>query len=592
VKNNSGGYTRNALNGQRDNGANNVAGRAQLQWKPTENLTILANVHGGSVANRPAEYRHLGDLDPATVIAPAGVVPFGGVQCSVAQTDAGQCVDMFGYGTPKNFYGGAFNRTQHLQVHNWGGSLRADWIVNDLLPQPIIFTSLSAFEHNDKLHPEDSDASPNRLLEINFGVRSETFTQEFRATQTGDTYNWVFGLYYLGENLHQNQPLFLFQDADIFFDPFTGVPGSGDGIAEIANDHSRQITNSYAAFGQGSWEFAPKFKLTFGARFTGESKSFQYAQDVQVQSGGINNYTPPIPTVPPPGESFNKKLSNDAFNWRGALDYQATDAIMAYASIATGFKSGGFNGSFLGNLPFPDPNQVNAQLQPIAPEKVRTYEVGVKSSFFDDHLQVDAAAFYNDYRNLQIFILSPIPAPPPINFILVNILSNAKKAHMEGLDLSVIGKPMDNLTLSAQLGLLQSKIDSNEQIGVDALGNPTFDHGKQTPISPHVTLSTLADYRVPLEEGALDFQLSANYKSFQFFDLSNDPYTTQRPYWIENARIGYSFDDDQWEVAAFIRNLSGQHYLVDAFDLTAPFGLIQGIMGAPRTYGAELNFNF
>src|SRR5438445_382833 len=171
---------------------------------------------------------------------------------AVVFSGTGPCVDLFGYGTPPKFYDGAFNRREHLDVHNYGAFLRFD---DDL--DGVTLTSITAFEHNDKLHPEDSDASPNRLLEINFGVRSATFTQEIRAAKSTDNYSWVLGFYYLDETLHQNQPIFLLLDADDFF----GGPGSGDGIAEKAFDQNKQVTDSFALFGQGDYQLTDDLKL-------------------------------------------------------------------------------------------------------------------------------------------------------------------------------------------------------------------------------------------------------------------------------------------------------------------------------------------
>jgi outer membrane receptor for Fe3+-dicitrate len=76
-----------------------------------------------------------------------------------------------------------------------------------------------------------------------------------------------------------------------------------------------------------------------------------------------------------------------------------------------------------------------------------------------------------------------------------------------------------------------------------------------------------------------------------FFDVGICPYLTEDPYWLENARIGYTFCNDQWEVAGFIHNLSGKHYYLDIFDLSF-VGYYQGIMGQPRTIGAEVNYRF
>ncbi|HXV01584.1 MAG TPA: TonB-dependent receptor [Caulobacteraceae bacterium] len=554
VKNNSSGFVHNDLTGNDENGANNYAVRLELQAKPTNDLTLLFNLHGGQVDNRPTEYRHIGDLDPATF-----------AQCSVADSYAGKCVDIFGYGTPADFYRGAFNRQEHLKVNSLGASMRADYALGT-----ITLTSLSAFEHNDKLHPEDSDASPNRLLEINFGVKSNTFTQELRASQTTDRYNWVAGAYYLHEDLKQNQPIFILLDGDKFF----GGPGSADGIAFQAFDRSDQITDAYAAFGQGSYALTSRLKLTLGGRFTEEERGFQYDGSVQFQSGGMDHFGPLIALA-----DTRESLRDSAFSWRAAVDYRLGEGILAYASVSTGFKSGGFNGSFLSLVPA----EIALQLQPIAPEHVTSYEVGVKSTLFDNRLLFDAAAFYNDYRDLQVFTLVTSGAGLP-----VNVLTNARKAHTEGIEAQMVARPVHALTASVQVGFLQTRLDQFVS-HVDP-AQPDFS-GNQLPNSPRFSLASLLDYRIPIGPGALDLQFSTTYKSHQFFDTSNDPYTTQGGYWLENARIAYSPAGAHWEVAGYVRNLSDRKYYLDAFDLTF-VGFIQGIIGAPRTFGAELNYRF
>ncbi|HEY2659418.1 MAG TPA: TonB-dependent receptor [Caulobacteraceae bacterium] len=562
VKNNSDGYVNNALTGTKENGQNNAAFRAMLQWKPSDKLTLLFNVHGGMVDNRPTEYRHIGDLDPATL---GNATP---TQCSVAATYADQCTDLFGYGTPSKFYDGAYNRRQHLKVNSLGTYLRADYTSGS-----ITYTSITAFEHNDKIHPEDSDASPNQLLEINFGVRSNTFTQEFRASQTGDRFNWVAGAYYLHENLVQNQPIFILLGGDTVF----GAPGALDGVAFQAFDNNRQVTDAYAAYGQGEYSITDKLKIVLGGRYTDEQKSFRYVGAVQFQEGGEGNFGPLLPTA-----DSHQSLTDSAFSWRAGLNYNLTSSVLTYVSVATGFKSGDFNGSFLSL----EPAEIARQLQPVAPEKVTAYEVGIKGAFLDHRLIVDLAAFYNDYTGMQVFELVP---PVLQGGLPVNVLDNAQKAHTDGIDLQVIAKPVTGLTLSAQVGLLETKLDKflpeKSTVQLDYSGN-------QLPLSPHTSASFIADYKLPLGENAVDLQFSASYKSHQFFDISNDPYTTQNAYWLENVRVAYQFKDDRWEVAAFVRNLSGQKYFLDAFDLTSPFGLIQGIMGAPETVGIEANYRY
>ncbi|MBA3811127.1 MAG: TonB-dependent receptor [Caulobacteraceae bacterium] len=557
VKNNSSGFMHNDLTGNDENGTDNYAVRAMLQAKPTSNLTLLFNLHGGQVDNRPTEYRHYGDLDPATF-----------AQCSVTDTYAGKCIDLFGYGTPSGFYHGAFNRQEHLKVNNLGGSARADWNLGS-----ITLTSLSAFEHNDKLHPEDSDASPNRLLEINFGVRSNTFTQELRATQATEKYNWVVGAYYLHEDLKQNQPIFILLDGDKFF----GGPGAADGVAFQAFDRSDQTTDAYAVFGQGDYALTDRLKLTLGGRYTREERGFTYDGSVQFQEGGMDHFGPLIPLA-----NVRESLTDSAFSWRAAIDYRLARSVLAYASVSTGFKSGGFNGSFLSLVPA----EIALQLKPIGPEHVTSYEVGLKSSLFDNRLVFDAAAFYNAYRDLQVFTL--VPPPEGGTGLPVNVLDNAPKAHTQGIEAQIVARPFPALTASAQVGLLDTKLD--QFVANRDPNQPDFS-GNQLPNAPRFSAAGLVDYRVPVGQGTLDLQFSATYKSHQFFDTANDPYITQGGYWLENARVAYSTPGSHWEVAGYVRNLSNRKYLIDAFDLSF-LGFIQGIVGTPRTFGVEVNYRY
>lgn len=555
VMNQSTGYMNNLLTGTHENGTNNYSGRAMLQYRPRDDLKFLLTLRGSALDNRPNEYHLVGTLDPST-LAP----------CSNPDILAGKCVDLFGYGTTPNLYDGSWNRRQHLQVHDRGGSFRVDYSPGDLT-----FTSLTAFTHTDRFHPEDTDAEPNRLLEIDYGVDSDTVSQEFRVGQTRSNYNWVAGLYYMHENLHQNQPLYILLDADLFF----GGPGSGDGIAEIITDRSRQVTKTYAVYGQGNYDLTDRLTLTLGGRYTKEKKNFQYDQGFKVQSGGMDNFGPTT-TLP----TAYSSLDDNAFNWRLALDYHFTDMILGYASIATGFKSGGFNGSFLSS----DPAEIAKQLQPIRPEHVTAYEVGVKSTLLDGTMIFNAAVFYNHYKDMQVFSLinSPTPGNPP-----VNVLDNAPKAHTQGVELHVVVQPVDRFTATVNLGYLQTRLD--EYSVTLAPGVPDYS-GNVLPVAPRWSLSSIFDYKIPVRSGTLDLQFNASYRSKQYFDTSNDPLTTQSAYWLENLRAGYSFDGDHWEVAAFVRNLSDKKYLSDSFDLSSPFGLIEQVVGVPRSYGIEVDY--
>ena len=557
VKNDSDGYMHNALTGQRENGSNDYGVRAQLDWHPGETFDVLFNLHGGEVDTRPVQYRHVGTLDPAT-----------GQPCSTSDALGGRCVDAYGYGPPAGFYDGSFNRQQKLHVSNAGGSVNLTWS-----PSDITFKSITAYEQNRKLHPEDTDASPYRLVEVDYGVRSNTVTQEFRLSQTVGALHWVGGLYGLYEKLYQDQPVQAFLD----FDRFYGAD-AGDGIAQISQDRNRQVTKSAALFGQADYALDDRWTLTLGGRFTSERKSFRTAAAAQYQVAAFGVLGPTQPLW-----AFDESTKSSRASGRVALDYQATEQMNVYGSAASGFKSGGFNGGFLSA----DPTEALRQIGPVKPETVVAYEFGLKSQWLERRVQFNLAFFYNDYKDIQVF--NQIAPVIPGGFDLM-ILTNAPKAHTEGIDLQLVAKPTASLTTTFNLGLLQAKIDRwNTASGTGSTVDYT---GHRLPLAPTTSLAATIAYRVPLGVNTLDLFADYNYRTRQYFDVANDPLITQKRYGLANVRASYAFDQGRWTVAGYVRNLFDKHYLSDAINLTNPFGFVQDVVGTPRTVGVELAYRY
>jgi iron complex outermembrane receptor protein len=313
--------------------------------------------------------------------------------------------------------------------------------------------------------------------------------------------------------------------------------------------------------------------LIVGGRLTDEHRTFDYDGTIQYQQGGQGNFGP-IQQV----GSAHEFLQNGAFSWRTGLNYNFTKDILAYASVATGFKSGDFNGSFLSLVPA----EIEFQLRPVKPEHVETFETGIKSTLLDRHLIIDASLFYNKYHDMQVFQLINVPGNLPVNDLI-----NAD-AHTEGLDLQITVKPTSQLTATLQLGMLRSTVDKSNADPAAELNSFT---GNQLPLAPHLSASTLVQYRIPLGEGALNLEGNANYKSHVFFDVYNDPFIQQNAYWIGNLRASYEFAK-HWEIGAYVNNVGNKEYYSDKFDLTSTFGFIQGIVGTPRMAGVEFNWRY
>jgi len=560
VHNYSDGYYHDETDGKTTNGANDYAWRGQLAIKPNDELDIDLNLHGGLVDRRPDEYHQLGTLQSAF-----------GPPCATDAVLAGQCVDFYGYKSPGNLYEGYYNRDQKLKVRGTGGYARVNYDLDD-----IKLTSITAVESSNRFQPEDTDAEPYQLLELNYIAKSQEISQELRANFGRPGWTWLAGLSYLHESLLDAQV----GDVLVGLDGFLGT-GAGDGAAEIAAVADRQTTNSSAGYVQTDITLLDGLQLTLGGRYTYETKDFDAAgflslEGVNAPSGAFGPLAPVY--------HFIRHLANAATSGRAALSYTIRPGLLTYASLTTGFKSGGFNGGLLDS----DPAVAFRQLQPIRPETITSYEAGVKSGFLNDRLRVNAAGFYYQYHDLQIFNLVPAAANGGLP---VNVLTNAPLATIKGIDAELDVKPLPELTLGLSLGYLDTALGTFVN-GAGTSAAVTYT-GKQFPLAPRFTLAASAVYAIPLANGdRIELSSQASYRTLQFFDSSNDPLTTQPAYWLLDLRAEYQTGDGKWRVAAFARNVTDTHYLNYALDLGSPFGLIQQVVGQPRLVGGEVSFKF
>lgn len=556
----SNGYIHNLLTGGRENGQGSFALRGQIAVDVTDNFDALLNVHGGRVDVRSPQYRSLGLLDPATGFT---------TPCAPDAIGANQCGNIFGYVSPEGFYDGNYNRSNRLEVENLGGSVRFNWYLGD-----VTLTSISAYDHNNKLHREDSDAGPNSILNIDYGVRSDGFTQELRLSGSGGALTWVAGAYYLHELLKQNQT------ADLFGDLRALTPGGGADTIGAATGGApvlfsrtlnRQTTEAASVFGQVDIELAPMFRATLGGRYNYERKHF--VAGAQLEDDVIDGT--PIPGGILPRHAFDNRASFNNASFKIGLDYDIAEDAMAYASVSTGFKSGGFNGGFLSF----DPTEAARQAQPFDEETLTAYEVGLKSTLFDRRLRFNAAAFYYDYQNLQLYTLVNSGALP------LALLDNAANATIYGAEFEVIARPVNRLDITFNLGLLDTKINDFTSAGTDYSGN-------RLAMSPTVTFSGMVNYEIALSSSlALTIQPSLSYHSSHFFSTDNNPLLEQSGYWLVGGRIAIGDESGHWEAAVFGRNLTRKKYINYAVDLS-DFGLIEQFQGEPRSFGIEVRYKY
>ena len=534
----SDGYVTNLVDGSDQNGTDTFFWRGTVDVDLTDAFSIRGNIHGGNVSSPGVAYFHVG-TDP------------GGV-------------DALGYSGPEDVFEGNYNDRRDIDIDAIGGYVEASLDLGG-----VTITSISAYDEVDRILPEETDSSDLDLLFIEFNVESETFTQELRVSGSTSTTEWLLGAYYLTEDLVQNQTIDLFRELRAFTggvsDPLGTVTGAPILFGRSVNT---QEIESFAFFGQVTHALTDSLNFTGGLRYTDEKRTFDAVNSLEDEAlfgpGGL-------PTI----VSGPLETDADALSWRVGLDFSPNENILTYASVARGFKAGGFNGGFLSL----DPAEAAIQLEPIAPEFLTAYEIGIKSDLFENNLRLNAALFYNDFSDLQIFTQDNTGTVP------VLVLDNAGEAEVYGFEFDATAYPVDGLLFNLNAAFISSELS---EFSTSSGGN--FD-GNEVVLTPNTSISGIARYERPIGNIGLGYiQGSFSYKSDFFFSAENDPLIAQDGYTLVNARIGFVHDSGVG-IAVFATNLTDKEYLVNRADLR-DFGFFQDQYGPPRAFGVELTGRF
>lgn len=553
----------------------NQAARLLLEWDASDTLSFLFNLNGAR-----------------------------------AEPDS----DLYGTTADSDFYANAASFIPELEMDQWGTSLHVNWE----LANGLSLTSITAYQELDKKQTEDADMNPLAMIHTYYKPDTELFSQEFRLAGETDRLNWIAGLYYLNEKndfkvglsgpdlltgIYQVTPDMCVSDPGglgcLYFTLFDG------GFGDFDYDNHQEL-ETVALFGQTEIELTEKYTLTVGGRYTDVSVDFRnsarlYQSASMYIQGAFGLDDSGLPWGTP-----DLDQNQDAYSGKLALNYYANDDIMVYGSVSRGFKSGGFNGNYYFN---PEGYYSTAEqnlglgLAPQSPdyddETLTAYEIGLKSTWLEGAMTFNAAVFYYDYDDAQIFnqLTDPIVGLPSQS------ISNADKVEMSGFDADLVWLPLQGLTLRAGIGYLDSEFKQASLS--DSVGNVAVLDGETPQNSPEWTGNLFALYEWGLGDGTLSVQTDVSYTDEVLFsngglvddgqgglvydrneELGEDSVT------LWNARLAWRTASDGLELGAWGRNLTDKEYRTYMFELTDIIGADQVMRGMPRSYGVDLTYRF
>ncbi|MCR5875224.1 TonB-dependent receptor [Phenylobacterium sp. J426] len=409
---------------------------------------------------------------------------------------------------------------------------------------------------------------------------------ELRLASSGASrVDWTVGLYYFDQNVTTNGVTEYGSDASYWLLPATNTPAALLEGYTVFND-STIDTTSYAVFGQLTWNVTERLKITPGLRYTDEKKDGAYAQRV---TGGLATTDATLISrrngIARP-QAFSAETDDGSLSGQIAVSYEVSDTLNVYASYSRGHKSGGIN---MTALPLTAQNVPAQEAAVIDPEKVTTYEAGVKSQLFDRLLTANLAVFATDVKDFQANVVDSGPGA------LRGYLANVEKVTVRGAELDLATRRIGGFSGYFNFAYTDAKYDDfkNGPCPLERVGTSTAAcdlSGRQLPGVSKWAGAFGADYRresALLGGGEFYLGVDASFRSSYFADATTSIYTRLKAQQIVNFRAGFE-SETGWEGFVSLKNAFDEKYMQNLTVVSGNSGLVVGTPGDDRTISFTL----
>ena len=463
-----------------------------------------------------------------------------------------------------------------------GWSTSDPWSVDDLHPADVVdftyetysgqldwdldwaeLTIIPTYKYSHRI------ATGSLVTGIAFGMTVQTqdweedqYTGEVRLTSPAESdVKWVAGAYYLwAENLPQSGGgSFLTTRATVggvVYDLYT-------------SDRSAQSpTKSSALFGQVTYPISDDLRFTLGLRYTADKKN----STVQYVSVAVPGYDSGVLSI---------DADSNETTYKVGLEYDLDEDVMSYAQISTGYKAGGFDRG--------------TPLRAYDPEVLLAYEVGLKSRFLDNTLQVNGSIYYYDYTDQQVQYTEPlgtyaIPEAYLPDGVVNLVSSGGKVVNSDGS--TILGAELEVdwlITESDRLDFIitGSKSEYGDFSAVTTAADLVGLKGEQMANAPNFTFTPGYEHSWMLEGGELTARIQTKYSEGYWVDVRgrDRPGAYQDSYWRSDAFLTYSANTN-WTASLWVKNIEDDAQATQAFPLNRLF------ITDPRTLGVNFSVNF
>lgn len=517
-------------------GVNDLAGRFQLLYSPTEDLDILMNYHVRDLAGTATLFR-------ANALKP-------GVKAELVDDFKRDQVS----------YNEVENNPQEYK--NSGGSVQIDWDIGN-----ITIESISAFESAEGRSKGDIDGGVagdgpgiipfDAVTEDTADV--EQITQEFRIASNYDAeLQWQTGFYYFDSTLDVTT-------IDGFF-----------GATSVTHENM-----SYAIFGQLSYDISPLLTSTFGIRYTYDEKSLVVGEQ-NVDSFALSIGDAAIQDYP------ETNIDDSQVSVEASLNYYLTSNSSLFGRLAQGFRAQSIQGrdiAFEGN-----PSVADSEI-------IHSAELGYKADLLDDSLRLNAAVYYYEIDDLQ---LTAVGGSGNLNALLnadkgigqgaefdimwlvnrnveLNLGGSYNDTQIKDTDLTTVACGSGQCTVTDP-----STTDGDGKVIANINGNPFQS-------APKTLFNVGLKFILPLKSDAdIYFYTDWAYQGETHLALYEALEYEVADQYEGGVRLGYISYKNNYEIGLFSRNVSDEENIKGQID----FNNLTAFVNEPRIVGVDFTMQF
>lgn len=366
-----------------------------------------------------------------------------------------------------------------------------------------------------------------------------------------------------------------------------------------------QDAESWAIYGDATWDVTDRFTVGAGVRFTHEEKDWTGRNQVFVQAlgGGFDpNFTWRELGEPLAAADFDRFPTGvvrdsqdwDEPTWRLTASYQLTDDLFTYFTYARGFKSGGYNDQTgTGGNPI-EP----IQARPTDPETADSFELGLRSDLLDNTLRFNLTGFYVKYDDSQQQLLATISADRDGDGINESTFQetrffNAASIEVFGIEVESTWRATEYFTARGSLGWLDASFDKF-QADTDFDGTIDTDlSGNDVARAPEITANLDLLVNHSAFNGELEWAANINYEDeavYAYTAVADTPDGLTDSRTLLNGSVTYRPNDGNWWLRIYGKNLSDQRYRIGELPVATLW--VMSFYGEPRSFGIEGGVGF